>query len=482
MKVVEPLLYEKSVPGRRGLSFPKIDVPRTPDAVPPHAIRRTAVDLPEVSESEVVRHFTRLSTKNHHVDKDLYPLGSCTMKYNPKFMEVVLGLPGISGVHPCQPPETVQGLLEILYRAEKCMAAITGLEGCTCQPAAGAHGELTGLKIISAYHRQSGHRKDEVVIPDSAHGTNPASAALAGYKTVEIMTSRHGILMPDDVRAAVSDRTACLMVTNPNTLGLFERHLPEIRDILREKQALLYMDGANLNGIVGITTPGKMGVDVVQINAHKTFASPHGGGGPCSGPVCVRDFLVPFLPGPRVEKASDGRYVVVEAGPPSIGRVHPFFGNFAVMLRMLLYVCRLGAPGLRRVAENAVLNANYLRARLKDVYPISYPQTCKHEFVVSLESWKAKKGVTALDVAKRLLDFGFYAPTVYFPLIVREALLIEPTETESKETLDRFVDALLAIAREADENPALLKEAPHHAPLRRMDEAEAARSCVLCQW
>jgi glycine dehydrogenase subunit 2 len=369
----------------------------------------------------------------------------------------------------------------MLHLAEASMAAVTGLEACTYQPAAGAHGEFTGLRLISAYHRSKGLKKDEVLIPDSAHGTNPASAAMAGYRTVEIRTGKAGLLEPDEVRLRMNDRTACLMVTNPSTLGLFETHLPEIARMLHERDALVYMDGANLNGIVGVGAPGRMGVDVVQVNAHKTFASPHGGGGPCSGPVCVGKLLAPFLPGPRVEKRGDA-YALADAGSLSIGRVHPFFGNFAVMLRMLLYVFRIGAAGLRRVGENAVLNANYLRARLAAAYPMPFPKPCKHEFVVSLESWKEKKGVTALDVAKRLLDYGFYAPTIYFPLIVKEALLIEPTETESKETLDRFVAAMLAIAREADEDPALLKAAPHTAPLRRLDEAEAARSCILCQW
>jgi glycine dehydrogenase subunit 2 len=481
MKSVEPLLYEKSVSGRPGHAFPALDVPRTDDALPARAIRNTPVDLPEVAESEVVRHFTRLSTNNHHVDKDLYPLGSCTMKYNPKFSEAILGLPGISGVHPLQPVRSSQGLLEILHLAESFMAAITGLDACTYQPAAGAHGEFTGLKLIAAYHRHKGNNKDEVLIPDSAHGTNPASAALAGFKTVEMKTGKRGLLEPAEVKRHLSERTACLMITNPNTLGLFESHLPEISALLREKDALLYMDGANLNGIVGVVSPGKTGVDVIQVNAHKTFASPHGGGGPCSGPVCVRKSLVPFLPGPRVEKRGD-EYALADAGPLSIGRVHPFFGNFGVMMRMFLYVLRLGSEGLRRVGEHAVLNANYLRAKLARAYPMPHPRECKHEFVASVEAWKARNGVTAFDVAKRLLDFGFYAPTVYFPLIVKEALLIEPTETESKETLDRFVDAMLAIAREAEETPAVLKEAPHRAPLRRMDEAEAARSCVLCHW
>lgn len=481
MNVVEPLLYEKSVAGRPGLSFPELDVPRTPDAIPSRAIRSAPVDLPEVSEPEVVRHFTRLSSTNHHVDRDLYPLGSCTMKYNPKFSEAVLALPGISGVHPLQPVRSSQGLLEILYLAEKFMAAITGLDACTYQPAAGAHGEFTGLRLIAAYHRHQGKVKDEILIPDSAHGTNPASATLAGFRSVEIKTGKRGIVEPAEVLKHLSDRTAALMITNPNTLGLFESHLPEIRALLGEKGALLYMDGANLNGIVGVVSPGKTGVDVIQVNAHKTFASPHGGGGPCSGPVCVRKSLIPFLPGPRVEKRGD-RFELVDPGPLSIGRVHPFFGNFGVMMRMFLYVLRLGSAGLRRVGEHAVLNANYLRARLSSAYPIPHPRACKHEFVASLESWKAKNGITALDVAKRLLDFGFYAPTIYFPLIVKEALLIEPTETESKVTLDRFVEAMLTIAREAEETPAVLKEAPHRAPLRRMDEAEAARNCVLCHW
>ncbi|HEX7900460.1 MAG TPA: aminomethyl-transferring glycine dehydrogenase subunit GcvPB [Planctomycetota bacterium] len=481
MNAPEPILYDKSAAGRRGLTFPELDVPRTPDALPARALRTSPVDLPEVSEGELVRHFTRLSVKNHHVDRDLFPLGSCTMKYNPKFSETLLAEPGIAGAHPLQPESTAQGLLAMLHQAETLMAAITGLDACTYQPAAGAHGEFTGLKLISAYHRAKGLVKDEILIPDSAHGTNPASASLAGYKTVEIKTGKRGLLELEEVRSRLNDRTACLMVTNPSTLGLFETQLPEIARLLHERGALVYMDGANLNGIVGVASPGKMGVDVIQVNAHKTFASPHGGGGPCSGPVCVRDLLIPYLPGPRVEKRGE-RYALADAGPASIGRMHPFYGNFAVMLRMLLYVLRIGAPGLRRVGENAVLNANYLRARLAKAYPMPYPGICKHEFVVSLESWKTKKGVTALDVAKRLLDYGFYAPTVYFPLIVKEALLIEPTETESRETLDRFADAMLAIAREADETPDVLKEAPHAAPLRRLNEADAARNCVLCQW
>jgi glycine dehydrogenase subunit 2 len=479
-KVVEPLLYEKSVPGRKGLEFSELDVPERADALPAYARRRSDVDLPEVSEQEVVRHFTRLSSTNHHIDRDLFPLGSCTMKYNPKFSESILALPGISGTHPGQPLSTSQGVLEMLYLAERFIAEITGLDACTYQPAAGAHGEYTGLKMIAAYHRHHGRVKDEVLVPDSAHGTNPASATLVGYRTIEIKTGPDGVIEPDEVRRHLTERTACLMVTNPNTLGLYERHLPEIREILREQDALLYMDGANLNGVVGVASPGRMGVDVIQVNAHKTFASPHGGGGPCSGPVCVRDILIPYLPGPRVVQADDGSYELVDAGPHSIGRVHPYFGNFAVMLRMLLYVFRIGGEGLRRVGEHAVLNANYLRARLADAYPIPYNRECKHEFVISLESWKRERGVSALDVAKRLLDHGFYAPTIYFPLIVKEALLVEPTETETKETLDRFVEALLDIARESEEEPDMLRHAPHTAPLRRMNEADASRNCVLC--
>lgn len=473
-----PLLYELSVPGRRGYSLPKSDVPEVDpgQALPAGAVRKTAPLLPEVSEVDVVRHFTNLSRLNYGVDVGFYPLGSCTMKYNPKINEAVTELPGFAGIHPYQPEGTVQGALEVLWELERDLCEISGMDGMTLQPAAGAHGELTGLLLIAAYHaaRGEGGTRKKVIVPDSAHGTNPASAALAGFEVVAVASDPRGNVDPEALRKAVGADTAALMLTNPNTLGLFEENIVELAEIVHSAGALLYYDGANLNAIMGKARPGDMGFDVVHLNLHKTFSTPHGGGGPGSGPVGVKSALVPFLPVPLVEKDLAGRFRLVYDRPQSIGKVKSFYGNFLVALKAYTYLRAIGPEGVARASEDAVLNANYLLAKLRPFFAVPFDRTCMHEFVLSGSRQKAK-GVHTLDMAKRLLDLGFHAPTIYFPLIVEEALMIEPTETESKQQLDVFVEAMIQIAREAEEEPEVIHHAPHHTPVRRLDEARAAR-------
>ena len=434
--------------------------------------------LPELSEGELVRHYTALSTRNHGVDSGFYPLGSCTMKYNPKVNEELARLPGFAFLHPCQPEESVQGALELLYRAEACLAEITGMKRVTFQPAAGAHGELTGMLIVRAYHRSRNDHRKTVLVPDSAHGTNPASAAMAGFEVKEIPSDERGLVDLKALRAALDGDVAALMLTNPNTLGFFEEDILEIAEAVHEAGGLLYYDGANLNAIMGHARPGDMGFDLVHLNLHKTFATPHGGGGPGSGPVGVREHLVPFLPVPLVERGEKG-YYWKEDLPLSIGRVHGFYGNFAVVVKAYAYIMMMGAEGLRQAAADAVLNANYLMERLKKSYDLPYDRRCKHEFVLSARRQK-KMGVTARDIAKALLDYGFHPPTVYFPLIVEEALMVEPTETESKATLDRFAEAMEEIARLAEEDPKRLTSAPHTTPVGRLDEVRAARHPRVC--
>lgn len=469
-----------SKPGRKAYSLPVCDVPEraAADLVPGEYLREEDARLPEVSEVDVVRHFVGLSRKNHGVDSGFYPLGSCTMKYNPKINEDMARLAGFARVHPYQQADTVQGCLELLYRLDGMLSEITGMERISLQPAAGAHGEMTGLMIIKAYHefRGDGKRK-KIIVPDTAHGTNPASAAVVGFEVVQVKSDHRGNVDLDALKAVMSDEIAGLMLTNPSTLGLFEENICEIARIVHEAGGLLYYDGANANAILGICRPGDMGFDVVHLNLHKTFSTPHGGGGPGSGPVGVKKELVPFLPRPVVE--FDGsRYYTDNERPLSIGRIKSFYGNFGVAVRAYAYILSMGAEGLRRVSETAVLNANYIMDRLKEHFLLPYDRICMHEFVLSAQKQK-EKGVAALDIAKRLLDFGYHPPTIYFPLIVREAMMIEPTETESLETLDEFIEAMLLIAKEAEEDPEKVKGAPYTTPISRLDEAKAARSPVL---
>lgn len=473
----ERLIFELSSKGRRGYSLPELDVPakKTEELIPSEKLRNQAPPLPELSEVDVVRHFVRLSILNHHVDKGFYPLGSCTMKYNPKVNEDISRLSGFSQIHPFQPEESVQGVLKLMYQLGEYLKEISGLDGITLQPAAGAHGELTGLLIIHAYHKKNGNPRSKVIIPDSAHGTNPASVITAGYTTVQVKSNSKGLVDLEELKKEMDDQVAAVMLTNPNTLGLFESQISEISKIVHSHGALLYMDGANLNAMLGIARPGDMGFDVVHFNLHKSFSTPHGGGGPGSGPVGVKKDLIKFLPVPLVEKLKDEeKYHLNYNLPDTIGKIHGFYGNFGVMVKAYSYIRHLGAEGLREVSEGAILNANYLKESLKDIYHLPYDFICQHEFVLSGKNQKAK-GVKTLDIAKRILDFGMHAPTVYFPLIVSEALMIEPTETESKESLDGFVSVMRQIAKEIEENPEIVKSAPHNTPVSRLDEVKAAK-------
>ena len=479
----EPQIYDLSSPGRRGVEMPAPDVPL---AELPEAFVREELDLPEVSEVDVVRHYTRLSQMNYGVDKGMYPLGSCTMKYNPKLNEDMARLPGFAFLHPYQDVETVQGALEVMYNVQEWLKELGGFAGVSLQPAAGAHGELTGVLIMRAYHLDRGDTKrNKVLIPDSAHGTNPASTTMSGLNVVELRSDARGNVDIEALRAHCDDTVVGLMLTNPNTLGLFEEHIHEVIQLVHDCGGLVYGDGANFNALMGIVRPGELGFDVLHYNLHKTFSTPHGGGGPGSGPVGVSERLVPFLPGPIVdiveEAESDEELPVYGFVTPekSIGRVKAFYGQFGVIVRAFAYMLVNGADGLRRVSEMAVLNANYLRVNLRDTYPVPYDRICMHEFVCE-GRLEGAPDIHALDIAKRLIDYGFHPPTNYFPLIVHEALMIEPTETESKETLDQFIAAMKAIAREARETPDLLHEAPHNAPVRRLDEVQAARNLVLC--
>ena len=474
-------IFDLSVPGRTGFSLPQCDVPETAaeDLIPGDYLRAESPALPEVSEVDVVRHYTGLSKKNHGVDAGFYPLGSCTMKYNPKVNEDAAALPGFTGTHPLAPESAAQGCLEILYRLGGMLAEITGMDDMTLQPAAGAHGELTGLMMIRAYHESRGDLgRTKILVPDSAHGTNPASAALAGFAPVEIRSDGRGNIDLDDLRAHAGSDTAGLMLTNPNTLGLFDGHILEIAEIVHQAGGLLYYDGANANAIVGVVRPGDMGFDVVHLNLHKTFSTPHGGGGPGAGPVGVKRALTRFLPGPIVAER-DGEYTLREQGPESIGRVRSFYGNFGILVRAYAYLCSVGAEGLREISRAAVLNANYLRAGLAGDYDVAFHRPCMHEVVLTAQRQKDQSGVTANDIAKRLIDFGIHPPTIYFPLIVHEALMIEPTETESRETLDEFLAAMRQIAQEARETPEVVKTAPHTTAISHLDETQAARHPIL---
>jgi glycine dehydrogenase subunit 2 len=469
------LIYEKSRAGRRGASLPRYDLPTA--EVPQELRRRGPPRLPELPEFELVRHFTALSTRNFGIDTGFYPLGSCTMKYNPRVNERVVGLPGFRDLHPLQEEDASQGALELMWRLGEALKEITGLDAVSLQPAAGSQGELTGLMLMRAYFADRGEHRDTVITADTAHGTNPASVTMAGYKLQKVETDARGNLDLDDLRSKVNERTAGLMLTNPSTLGLFDEHIEDVAATFHEAGALLYYDGANLNAVCGISRPGDMGFDIVHINLHKTFSQPHGGGGPGGGPIAVRESLEPFLPVPAVVRGEDA-YGLDYDRPKSIGKVRAFTGPFGVFVRSYAYIRSYG-PELREMSEVAVLNANYLLARLRDAYELPYDRLCMHEFVLSARNLKRKHGVTAIDVAKRLIDYGFHPPTIYFPLVVPEALMIEPTETETKETLDAFVEAMLAIAHEAEDSPELLKEAPTSAPVRRLDEVKAARNPVV---
>jgi len=473
-------IFEKSVAGREGC-WPCEGIAEEA-YIPSDLLRDGDIGLPSASELDVVRHFTKLSQRNYGVDGNFYPLGSCTMKYNPKFTEVVAAMPGFTRLHPVLPQlqgagGLCQGALEVMYETEHMLAEITGMAAYTMHPMAGAHGELTGVMLMAAYHKDKGNKKTKIIIPDSAHGTNPASAAIAGYEIVSI-ESKDGIVNPEALAAVLDDEVAGMMMTCPNTLGLFEKHLPEIVKMLRKVDALLYYDGANLNAIMGKMRVGDVGFDIVHWNLHKTMATPHGGGGPGSGPVGVSERLVPFLPISRVAKLEDGQYFLDYDYPKSIGYVAPFYGNFGVYLKAYAYILRLGGVGLTRASENAVLAANYMRKRLDDHFEVPYDRICMHEFVASA-SPQAKKGVRALDFAKGLLDKGHHAPTIYFPLIVPEAIMIEPTETENKATLDGFIDDLIELAELVDTNPEALTSAPVNLPVTRLDETTAARAMEL---
>lgn len=474
-KVVEPLSFEKSAPGRKGLPWPVCDVPvvSVDKQIPANLLRKEPAHLPELSEPQVVRHFTRLSHLNYSIDTNFYPLGSCTMKHNPKVNDRIVQIPDFAGLHPLRPHELSQGILEILYEVERWLSEICGMDAFTLQPSAGAQGELTGILVARAYHEHRGEKRPVVLIPDSAHGTNPASVALAGLTAVTVKSTADGQVDLDDLLQKLTKDVALVMMTIPSTLGLFE---PRIRDIARkihEAGALLYMDGANLNALVGLVRPGDLGVDVLHVNLHKTFATPHGGGGPGAGPVGVKKALEPFLPVPRVA-LENGVYRRRFDRANTIGRVHGFQGNVGVLIRAYAYMRLQGAEGLRDISENAILAANYLKAKLTPLFPKMPAGTCMHEVVVSGDG-AFGPGVRTLDVAKRLLDYGYYAPTIYFPLIVPEALMIEPTENESKETLDAFVETVRTIIHESQSTPDLVKTAPHTTPVRRLDEVKAAR-------
>ena len=463
------LIFEKSREGRRLSILPPADVPHT--ALPQDLCREAPLRLPQVAECDIDRHYAALARRAHGVCNGFYPLGSCTMKYNPRIDEEIAALPGFAGIHPLQRPQTAQGCREVLSLCEAMLCEITGMDAVTFQPAAGAHGEFTGLLLIKAYHEDRGDMaRTKIIVPDSAHGTNPASAAMAGYEVVNIPSGTDGCVDLEALRAAVGPDTAGLMLTNPNTVGLFDPNILEITRIVHEAGGLCYYDGANLNAIMGVVRPGDMGFDVVHLNLHKTFATPHGGGGPGSGPVGCKAFLSPFMP----QSCLGGT-----PGEKSMGQVRAFYGNFAVVVKALCYMLTLGAQGIREAAENAVLNANYMMHGLKGTYDMAYDHICMHEFVMTLDKLKKETGVSALDVAKGLLDAGIHPPTMYFPLIVHEALMVEPTETESRETLDEAVDVLINLAKTARENPQVLHDSPLHTPIRRPDEVRAARSPKL---
>ncbi|MBK9169480.1 MAG: aminomethyl-transferring glycine dehydrogenase subunit GcvPB [Bryobacterales bacterium] len=475
----EPLLFERSSPGKKAYQLPALDVPEVDPAAAlgGENVREEIPGFPEVSEVEVIRHFTRLSTWNYAIDLGVYPLGSCTMKYNPRINELVARLDGLAWAHPYQPETRSQGAFEVMAHLEQALEEITGMDAVTLQPAAGAQGELTGILLMRAYHEKQGNPRKKILIPDSAHGTNPATAAMVGYEVENIASNSHGMLDPEVLARAVTEDVAGIMVTNPNTLGVFERDIARAAEILHAKGALVYMDGANMNALVGIARPGDFGVDVMHLNLHKTFSTPHGGGGPGSGPVAVKKHLEPFLPAPRLKTTAEGLRLDFDR-PDSIGRVRAFYGNFGVLVRALAYILAHGGNGLRNATVDAVLNANYIRRRLEPYYDLPYTAPNMHEVVFS-DSKQAARGVRTGDIAKRLIDYGFHPYTVSFPLIVHGALMIEPTETEGKMEIDLLVDALISIALETENDPDVVKSAPHTTRVSRVDEVTAARRPVL---
>jgi glycine dehydrogenase subunit 2 len=480
LRVLEPTIFELSRSGRAGFRVPEErTLGRRRHGIPERFLRREAADLPDNSELTVLRHFTRLASFNHHIEKEMYPLGSCTMKYNPKMCDEAANLPGFRDAHPHEPEEFVQGALELLVELQELLRKITGAAAISLQPAAGAHGELTCLLMARKYFEDRGEHRKNVIVPDSAHGTNPASAHFAGFETVEVESDSRGEVDFEKLRQAVSSDTAVMMLTLPNTLGLFESRIQDIARLVHDEGALLYMDGANFNAIVGILRPGDVPFDLFHLNLHKTFATPHGGGGPGAGPIGAAEALAPYLPTPMPVRLPDGTFGLDSDRPRSIGRVHSHFGNFGILARAYAYILYHGREGLKQVSESAVLSANYLLSRLKRDYDLPYDRRCMHEFVLSGARQKPR-GVRTLDIAKRLMDFGFHPPTVYFPLIVEEALMIEPTESENLETLDRFVEALVTIAGEAEKSPGVVRGAPHTTPVARVDEAGAARHPDLC--
>jgi glycine dehydrogenase subunit 2 len=486
-------IFERSQEGRRAFTPPETDVPETPisELLPADAIRTEAPDLPEIAEPEIVRHYTNMSGRNFHLDEGFYPLGSCTMKYNPKLNERVAALPGHSRLHPLQDDEYAQGALDLMFRLQGQLSEIAGLPHVSLQPSAGSHGELAGLLLTRAYHEDRGEKRTKVLTPDTAHGTNPATVTMAGFEVVKVETAEDGGVDLDDLRAKAGDDVACLMLTNPNTLGLFDRNIKEIASIVHDAGATLYYDGANLNAVVGVSRPGDMGFDIVHFNLHKTFTQPHGGGGPGAGPIAVSDRIEPFLPRPQVvevasQNGSAPHFALDYDRPKSIGRLRGFQGNFGVFVRSYAYICSVGGDGLRDVAETAVLNANYLRALLAEpgigeYLPIAFDRICMHEFVLSGRGAKSELGIKTLDIAKRMLDHRVHPPTVYFPLLVQEALMIEPTETETKETLERFASIVRSVLEEAAEDPSIAQNAPYSTPVRRLDEGAAARRPVVRQ-
>jgi glycine dehydrogenase subunit 2 len=486
-------IFERSVEGRRAAQLPEVDVPARPlaELIPGAMLRAEGPRLPEVSEPEIVRHYNRISRRNFDLDTGFYPLGSCTMKHNPKLNERVAALPGHARLHPLTPPERAQGALEVMWLLQGALSEICGLPHVSLQPSAGAHGELAGLLLTRAYHADRGESRHKVLTPDTAHGTNPATVTMAGYEVVNVATDERGGIDVDDLRAKADADVACLMLTNPNTLGLFDERIEEIAEIVHGTGATLYYDGANLNAVMGISRPGDMGFDIVHVNLHKSFSQPHGGGGPGAGPIAVSDRIEPFLPRPQVvrREGSNGTgpfFDLDHDRPKSIGRLRGFQGNFGVFVRSYAYILSLGGDGLREASETAVLNANYLLARMREgragkYLPVAFGRTCKHEFVLSGSRAKKELGVKTLDIAKRLLDHGFHPPTVYFPLLVDEALMVEPTETEAKETLDAFADAVEEIMAEAEQDPEIARNAPYTTPVRRLDEVGATKRPVVRQ-
>jgi glycine dehydrogenase subunit 2 len=475
----EPLIFEQGGEGRKGYSLPQWDIEEVEakNFIPSHLLRKELEGFPQLSEVDVVRHFTRLSQWNYGVDSGLYPLGSCTMKYNPKVNEEVARMGGFVHIHPYQPEELSQGILQLMHELEGFLAEITGMDHVTLQPAAGAQGELTGMMMIKACLQARGEKRRKVLVPDTAHGTNCSTSSITSYQMVEVKSNEKGVISPEQVAKQMDEEVAAIMVTNPNTLGFFEEHLNEIAEIVHRKGGFVYCDGANLNALMGILKLGDLGVDVVHINLHKTFSTPHGGGGPGAGPVAIKKELAPYLPIPVIEKVG-GTYWLNEDRPQSIGKVKAFYGNFGVLVKAYAYILSMGAEGLRRASEMAVLNANYLMKRLKDHYYLPYQRPCMHECVFT-DQFQERYHVSTLDIAKRLIDYGFHPPTIYFPLVVKGALMMEPAETESKESLDRFIETMIEIANEAVENPDLLRQAPQKVKVRRLDEVLAARKPKL---